>query len=138
MRELVKLKYNKFGASYDMVEHVLTKTEYVILDLVTSFTDIESGETSIYSFGIMDRSRSGDYKIAVNVKDILIKCFKSIYPLTDCTDFNEHYFSYSVPCYYFTIKFSEGTPLTLFYVDKDLAESEHLKLQQGYKELTLP
>lgn len=36
------------------------------------------------------------------------------------------------------VQFSEGTPLTLFYVDKDLAESEHLKLRQGYKELTPP
>ncbi len=71
MRELVKLKYHKFSSSYTTVEAILTKTEYVILDLVTSFTDIEYGKVPINHF---TGTINGEYFITNKLQTILAKC----------------------------------------------------------------
>lgn len=132
MRELVKLKYHKFSVSYTTVEEILTKTEYVILDLVTSFSDIEFNIVSIHKFTCTDQK---SFFIDNKLHPILTNCNTPRYTYERL----EKYYSGLVAeilCYCFTIKFSEGTPLTLYYVSKELAESEHLKLRQEYKENT--
>lgn len=124
MSNLIKIKHHAFDIESYVAKELETKTEYVVTELVKSFSEVEEKIVSCFSLYHTDC-----LIIKQSVADQLITLSHAF---TKCT-LESMIKSYKngvnqLCCWQIRINFLDKTPLILTYFNKQLAETEHHKL----------
>ena len=124
MSNLIKMKHHAFDIESYVVKELEIKTEYVVTELVKSFSEVEEKIVSCFSLyhtdcliikqSVVDQLITLSHAFTKCTLESMIKCYKH--------GVNQ------LCCWQIRINFLDKTPLILTYFNKQLAETEHHKL----------
>ena len=124
MSNLIKMKYHAFDIESYVIKELETKTEYVVTELVKSFSEVEEKIVSCFSLyhtdcliikqSVADQLITLSHAFTKCTLESMMRCYKN--------GVNQ------LCCWQIRINFLDKTPLVLTYFNKQLAETEHQKL----------